>query len=349
MAAPRLDRLPVKQESTPMVTGPVGRCEVEVLVLPHAARTKAVVARLAIRRPGPEFRFVFALTRFIVCGTSNRPSAAAFRARLVQPCGIVNGWTTGPVCLLNSAPMGAPPAASLRPLERSRLYEDVGERLAEFVRESDMAPGAQFPTERDLARQLHVSRTSVRQSFVVLQALGFVDVRHGEGVFLRRTRGFGDSLTKLLERRRRLPDVLEAREALEVKLAELAAANRGTDDLSAMNSAVARMGAEISAGGVGTEGDAAFHHAIALAARNEILLHLIEAMAEVIQESRIESLSEPGRPLRSLEAHRRILAAIESRNREGAAEAMRQHLRVVADVSLLRWQPEPSDDVDAGD
>jgi GntR family transcriptional repressor for pyruvate dehydrogenase complex len=245
--------------------------------------------------------------------------------------------------------MGAPTAASLRPLERSRLYEDVGERLAEFVSESRMTAGDQFPPERDLARQLHVSRTSVRQSFVVLQALGFVDVRHGEGVFLRRTRGFGDSLTKLLERRRRLPDVLEAREALEVKLAELAAAHRRDDDLGAMNAALDAMGAEISAGGVGTEGDAAFHHAIALAARNEILLHLIEAMAEVIQETRIESLSEPGRPLRSLEAHRRILAAIESRNKEVAAEAMRQHLRVVADVSLLRWQPEPSDDASAVD
>ena len=251
--------------------------------------------------------------------------------------------------LIDSGAMGAPPTTALRPLERSRLYEDVGERLAEFVSESRLKPGDQFPPERELARQLHVSRTSVRQSFVVLQALGFVDVRHGEGVFLRRTRGFGDSLTKLLERRRRLPDVLEAREALEVKLAELAAAHRGGDDLSAMNAALAQMGAEISAGGVGTEGDAAFHHAIALAARNEILLHLIEAMAEVIQETRIESLSEPGRPLRSLEAHRRILAAIESRNKEGAAEAMRQHLRVVADVSLLRWQPEPSDDVNAGD
>ena len=101
------------------------------------------------------------------------------------------------------------------------------------------------------------------------------------------------------------------------------------------------MEAEIAAGGLGTEGDAAFHHAIALAARNEILLHLIEAMAEVIQESRVESLSEPGRPLRSLEAHRHILATIQSRSTELAAEAMRQHLRVVADVSLLRWQPEP--------
>ena len=245
--------------------------------------------------------------------------------------------------------MGAPPTTALRPLQRSRLYEDVGERLAQFVSESRMTAGDQFPPERDLARQLHVSRTSVRQSFVVLQALGSVDVRHGEGVFLRRTRGFGESLAKLLERRRRLPDVLEAREALEVKLAELAARHRRANDLGAMSAALAQMEAEISAGGVGTEGDAAFHHAIALAARNEILLHLIEAMAEVIQESRIESLSEPGRPLRSLEAHRRILAAIESGDREGAAEAMRQHLRVVADVSLLRWQPESADDVDAAD
>jgi GntR family transcriptional repressor for pyruvate dehydrogenase complex len=244
--------------------------------------------------------------------------------------------------------MGAPSTA-LRPLERSRIYEDVGERLAEFVGESGMKVGDQFPPERDLARQLHVSRTSVRQSFVVLQALGFVDVRHGEGVFLRRTRGFGDSLTKLLERRRRLPDVLEAREALEVKLAELAARHRSAVDLGAMNAAIVQMEVEIGGGGVGTEGDAAFHHAIAQAARNEILLHLIEAMAEVIQETRIESLSEPGRPLRSLEAHRRILAAIESSHSEGAAEAMRQHLRVVADVSLLRWQPEPADGVDVAD
>jgi len=236
--------------------------------------------------------------------------------------------------------MGGPSTTALRPLERSRrLYEDVGERLGEFVRESNMAPGDQFPAERELANRLHVSRTSVRQSFVVLQALGFVDVRQGEGVFLRRTRGFGESLAKLLERRRRLPEVLDAREALEVKLAELAASHRGEDDLEAMNAALTMMEAEISSGGLGIEGDAAFHHAIALAARNDILLHLIDAMAEVIQESRVESLSEPGRPPRSLEAHRRILSAIESGSPQLAADAMRRHLRVVADVSLLRWQP----------
>src|SRR5487761_347498 len=149
--------------------------------------------------------------------------------------------------------MGAPSTQALRPLERSRLYEDVGERLGAFVREAGMAPGDQFPPERELSQSMRVSRTSVRQALVVLQALGFVDVRQGEGVFLRRTRGFGDSLAKLIERRRRLPEVLDAREALEVKLAELAAAHRGEDDLDALNAALVQMAAEISAGGVGTE------------------------------------------------------------------------------------------------
>ena len=100
------------------------------------------------------------------------------------------------------------------------------------------------------------------------------------------------------------------------------------------------MSYAIRAGDLGAEGDAEFHHAIAVAARNEVLLRLIDAMADPIRESRFESLSEPGRPLRSLEVHRRILAGIEAGSAKRAGEAMRKHIRVVADVSLLRWQPE---------
>lgn len=133
-------------------------------------------------------------------------------------------------------------------LERSRLYEDVAERLGEFVRELGIVPGDQFPAEQELSRHLHVSRTSIRQALVVLQALGFVDVRRGEGVFLRRTRGFGESLTRLLERRRRLPDVLEAREALEVKPVELAAARRSLEGLAVMKAALTNMEQEIRVG-----------------------------------------------------------------------------------------------------
>jgi GntR family transcriptional regulator, transcriptional repressor for pyruvate dehydrogenase complex len=69
-------------------------------------------------------------------------------------------------------------------------------------------------------------------------------------------------------------------------------------------------------------------------------------MVEAIEETRMESLSEPGRPPRSLEAHHKILAAIRQRSPQLAAKTMRSHLREVADVSLLRWCPTDSKDGD---
>jgi GntR family transcriptional repressor for pyruvate dehydrogenase complex len=227
----------------------------------------------------------------------------------------------------------------LRPLGRTRLYEDLVERLGEFVIRTNLEVGARFPPERELATRLGVSRASLRQALAVLEAQGFIEVRHGGGVFLRRSRGFGGVLHKLVERRARLPEVLEARELLEVRLAELAATRRSATDLASMRDALAEMEAEVDTGGMGVAGDSAFHHAVHRAGKNKVLEHVIDGLAEAIHETRIESLSEPDRPRASLEAHRRILDAIESTDPARAAEAMRAHLRQVSDVALLRWEP----------
>jgi GntR family transcriptional regulator, transcriptional repressor for pyruvate dehydrogenase complex len=104
-----------------------------------------------------------------------------------------------------------------------------------------------------------------------------------------------------------------------------------------------RMTDEVAAGGTGIEGDTEFHDAIAAAARNKVLEHVIGGLADAIRESHEESLAEPGRPRESIEAHRRILSAIEQRSPQRAAETMRAHLRVVADVALLRWDPKGKD------
>jgi GntR family transcriptional repressor for pyruvate dehydrogenase complex len=232
----------------------------------------------------------------------------------------------------------------LRPLGRTRLYEDLVERLGEFVIRTDLDVGERFPPERELASRLGVSRASLRQALAVLEAQGFIEVRHGGGVFLRRRRGFGGVLHKLVERRARLPEVLEARELLEVRLAELAAARRTDADLLAMRAALAEMEAEVANAGLGVDGDAAFHHAVHRAGNNKVLEHVIDGLAEAIQETRMESLSEPDRPRQSLQAHRRILEAIQAQQAAGAADAMRAHVRQVSDVALLRWQPPAEDD-----
>ncbi|MGH7722401.1 MAG: FadR/GntR family transcriptional regulator [Candidatus Dormibacteria bacterium] len=227
----------------------------------------------------------------------------------------------------------------LRPLGRTRLYEDLVERLGEFVIRTNLEVGARFPPERELASRLGVSRASLRQALAVLEAQGFIEVRHGGGVFLRRSRGFGGVLHRLVERRARLPEVLEARELLEVRLAELAATRRTDADLVAMRAALAQMEEEIAAARLGVDGDAAFHHAVHRAGNNKVLEHVIDGLAEAIHETRIESLSEPDRPRHSLRAHGRILEAIEAQRAGEAAAAMRAHLRQVSDVALLRWQP----------
>lgn len=234
--------------------------------------------------------------------------------------------------------------SALRPILRPRLYESLVARLRAYVQEEGLTLGARFPTERALAASLSVSRASIGQAMVALEVQGLVDIRHGDGIYLKRPMDSGEPLYKLLEKRQRLPEILEAREALECKLAELAARRRSDADLQTMDEALSHMENEIRSHQNGAEGDARFHQAIAVAARSALLAKLIGTMANAMQESREESLNEPSRPRQSLTAHRRILQAIREKDGRRAAGAMRAHLQLVADVQLLRWEPGPADD-----
>ena len=89
--------------------------------------------------------------------------------------------------------------------------------------------------------------------------------------------------TSLWNGGRRLPEVLEARELLEVRLAELAAIRRSDEDLMAMRSALVAMEDEIASAGLGMDGDAAFHHAVHRAGNNKVLEHVIDGLAEAIR------------------------------------------------------------------
>ncbi|CAM3863627.1 FadR/GntR family transcriptional regulator [Kibdelosporangium persicum] len=223
---------------------------------------------------------------------------------------------------------------------RTRLYEQVLDRLREYVAQENLAAGDRLPAERDLAQRLGVSRASVKQAIVVLEVQGYVEARHGGGTYLVRDTLDSEPVERLVERRRRLPDVLDAREALETKLAELAARRRDDADIDAMESALRLMAEEISAGEKGAEGDRRFHAAVTAAARSPLLAEFMAVIADQITESRHESLRQPGRPRSSLRQHQRILDAIRKEDPRAAAAAMRRHVRTVAEVRLLSWSPE---------
>lgn len=227
-------------------------------------------------------------------------------------------------------------ARALRPMQRSRLYEQLVERLLALIHELDLKAGDRLPPERELAAGLGVSRASVRQALVVLEVQGLVEVRHGEGAILLETRPDSSVISAARAHTRRLPEVIEAREALEVKLASLAAERRTDEDLARIEDALERMEADVARGGRGLEGDELFHGAVTAAARSSLLADLMTEISAAIRESRIESLSQPDRPQESLASHRQIADAIRAGDAEAAADAMAEHIRLVSDVALLR-------------
>ena len=169
-----------------------------------------------------------------------------------------------------------------------------------------------------------------------MEVVGVVAVRHGDGAILVDSSGSSKLVQALRKHAQRLPEIIEAREALETKLASLAAVRRTDEDLERIEEALVVMERDIEAGGRVVEGDELFHAAVTSAGHSTLLERLMGEISELIKGTRIESLSEPGRPRDSLGGHRKIADAIRKGEAEAAATAMHDHVAMVSDVALLR-------------
>ncbi|HKY15574.1 MAG TPA: GntR family transcriptional regulator, partial [Microthrixaceae bacterium] len=138
---------------------------------------------------------------------------------------------------------------ALRPLQRPRLYEQVVDQIQAWIAQNGLEVGDRLPPERELASRLGVSRATVSQALVAMEVVGMVSVRHGDGVVLVEPAGSAKVVNALRRHAQQLPEIIEAREALETKLAALAAGRRTESDLAAMDEALAFMERDIASGG----------------------------------------------------------------------------------------------------
>jgi GntR family transcriptional repressor for pyruvate dehydrogenase complex len=224
-------------------------------------------------------------------------------------------------------------------LMRTRLYEQVAEQITAWVDENGLKEGDRLPPERELATRLGVSRATLSQALVALEVIGVVTVRHGDGTVLTRPKGSTRIVDAIRQHADRLPEIIETRDALETKIAALAAARRTEEDLARIDDALRGMEADIEAGGRGVEGDERFHGAVTAAAHSLLLARLMDEIGDLIRETRIESLSQPDRPRKSLAGHRAIADAIRAGDAVAAAAAMHAHVELVSDVAVLRERP----------
>ncbi|HEX6150601.1 FadR/GntR family transcriptional regulator [Nocardioides sp.] len=228
-------------------------------------------------------------------------------------------------------------------VSRARLYEQVAAQITEWIARQGLRPGDRLPPERELATRLGVSRATLSQALVALEVVGVVTVRHGDGTIVTEEaarRAGAQSISDAIRAHRdRIPEVIEARDALETKLAALAAERRTDDDLASIDEALAFMAADVEAGGRGVEGDERFHAAVTAAGHSPLLAAMMRTISELIAETRLESLSQPGRPGQSLDGHRQIADAIRDGDPAAAAAAMHAHMSLVSDVALLHERP----------
>jgi GntR family transcriptional repressor for pyruvate dehydrogenase complex len=220
----------------------------------------------------------------------------------------------------------------IEPVKSTRIYEEIVRQVKRLIAEGKLKSGDRLPPERDLVEEFMVSRTAVREALRALEGSGLIDVRAGEGAFVRdvSVESLIESLALvILPHREAVKELFEARRLLEPGIAAWAARRATREEIAEMERVLEEQHKEVLQGRTGVVQDTALHSAIAHSAHNRAITRIVSALMELLTQSREESLHTPGRPTRSHADHRRILEAIQRRDEGAAHRAMLDHLIAV--------------------
>ncbi|NYF79804.1 FadR/GntR family transcriptional regulator [Granulicella arctica] len=213
----------------------------------------------------------------------------------------------------------------------SQLTMQVVEHVRALISSGELKPGDRLPPERELARELNISRSSLRSGIGFLSAMGVLQSRHGAGTFVSTGPPALDSssLSVLGALHHFLPwQMFEARLVLEANVVSLAAERATDEHLAELAEEVAEMYAALDDPQEYLVHDVRFHRTIARAAGNPILAALMETITANLYETRVETVHNARDLKESAEMHREIYRAVRSRNPIKARQAMEQHLQL---------------------
>lgn len=207
--------------------------------------------------------------------------------------------------------------------------------IREAIASGKVTPGDKLPPERSIAKMMGVSRSTVRTALKMLDGMGLINIRHGSGVYVA---GPDDSdktsqriAASLLLAKKSLWDLFEIRELLETEAAAWAARRATPQEIDEMHIVFSEYEALHRAdelkGGMANEFDSKLHRLIAMAARNEVLLHVMDNLSMLMRDSRKVSIALPERTSDAVEEMGRIVKAIENGDAETAKKEMQLHLR----------------------
>jgi GntR family transcriptional repressor for pyruvate dehydrogenase complex len=223
-----------------------------------------------------------------------------------------------------------------KPIKTRRIYEEIVDQLKFLIIKGNLKPGDKLPSERELSERLGVSRSSVREALSALEAMSILDIRSGEGTFVRQT---SQSATieplawVLTVENNPVIQLMEVRRVLEVEAAGLAARRATGYQLEKIVEALNAMKEAAEKQELAVEYDLKFHFTIAEATHNTILLRIMNTVADIMHQTfranRQQLYGSPGMAERIIREHSLILEAIQERNPAEASKRMLEHLNNV--------------------
>ena len=219
-----------------------------------------------------------------------------------------------------------------RPVRSARnglMREQVVHQVRVMIQEGKLKPGDRIPPERELARQLGISRPSLRAGLRFLGAIGVVTSRHGSGTYV--AEGPPSLASEPLHMLAALhgftaEKMFEARRVVEVAVAGLAAEKATDEQLMRISEEVSETYAALDEPQEYLIHDFGFHRAIAAASGNPILATIMEMVSEVLYQRRRQTLSRAHDLKESVDMHRKIYRAIRARDANAARVLMSKHL-----------------------
>lgn len=224
---------------------------------------------------------------------------------------------------------------AFQPIKTKKIWEEIVEQLKAMITNGELKPGDKLPSERDLAESLSVSRASVREALITLEAIGILEIRPGEGTFVRQTSDaetFAPLALVLAVERNPEAQMMEVRRVLETEMASLAAQRATEENLVKIEALLSLMKAAKNTRDA-VDADLRFHFAIAEATHNTILLRLMNTIADLMHHSlrpnREKLYSDYPTGQRILKEHEAIYQAIRSHNPDAARECMLEHINKI--------------------
>jgi len=211
-------------------------------------------------------------------------------------------------------------------LARVPLADQAADALMDRIRAGEWTLGARLPGETTLAPQLGVGRSTVREAIRQLAGRGILSSRQGSGVYVTALDAPEDWEQVL--RRADIATVIEARTAIEVEAATVAATRRTPSDLRAIRKALEGRSVPGQSIEEHVDADMALHRAIVVAAHNEVLTELFDGFVPRVRRAMVDMLRI--RPVLDAsadqDAHAVVVDAIADRMPDAAARASRAHL-----------------------